>query len=60
MLIATSNNELQLFDLKELKKENPTICKKGYQLLDSRGTAVFVGTKYLYVALEGEKTVIVY
>ena len=60
MLIATSNNELQLYDLREYKKDNPTGCKKGYQLLESKGTAVYIGTNYLYVALQSDKTVAVY
>ena len=59
-LVSNSKNELVLFDLKRWKKEAP--CQDRYftSLDNNQSSAVAIGSKYFYAALNFEKTIAYY
>lgn len=60
ILVSSPNKELTLFDMKHYTKDNPGNSKKGYVMLESQGTAVAIGDKHYFVALEYDRTICYY
>lgn len=60
ILLSNSKNELVLFDLKRWKKD--TACQDRYfiSLENNQSSAIAIGTKYYYAALNFEKTIAYY
>lgn len=60
VLVSTSKNELVLYDLRKWKKDSP--CNERYftSLDNNTASALAIGSKYLYVALDFDKTVAYY
>jgi hypothetical protein len=60
ILVSNSKNELVLFDLKRWKKDTP--CQDRYftSLDNNQSSAITIGNKYFYAALNFEKTIAYY
>lgn len=59
--MGTTKNELILYDLKKWKKDDPKSLEKYFVSLDNNTpTAVFIGSKFYYVALGFDKTIAYY
>lgn len=62
MLVSTTKNEIDLFNLKNWKKDNKNSTPERYYVsLDNNGaSAVCIGQRYYYAALTFDKTIVYY
>jgi WD40 repeat protein len=60
ILVSSPNKEISLFDMKSYTKDNPGNCKKGYFALEDVASAVAIGDKHYFAALEFERTIVYY